>query len=306
MQPIRPPTSLDTVKLVCLAAIWASAFMCIEIALQEFSPVAIATWRIVIAAAALVPVVCISAHRFPRDLKTWGMFVVAGLLYNAVPFTLIGWGQQFISSGTTAIVIASGTFVSLLLSHVLTHDDRFTIPKFFGVSIGFSGVLLLVGVDAAGGSFDAVLGQLAVVAAVSCYVVSSLIIRRIVNVTPLVISAGVLLTSAVYMVPCMMLLDASASPAIWTGMPLAALVFLGLVPTAFAYLLRIQIVQEVGATFMSQVSLLIPVFGVLWGWLFLGEVPAPTGWAALLLVLAGMAVARMRLGSPATIGKSQT
>lgn len=304
MQAIRTPTTLDTVKLVCLGAIWASAFMCIEVALEDFSPFAIATWRIVIAAAVLVPIVYIARLQFPRDVKTWGLFGATGVLYNAVPFTLISWGQQFISSGTSAIVISSGTFISLLLSHFLTHDDRLTLPKFTGVTIGFAGVVVLVGVDAVDGSLEAVLGQLAIVAAVTFYILSSLIIRRIAGVPPLVISAGVLATSAMYMAPTMLLLD-DAVPSQVSTTAIAALVFLGLVPTAFAYLLRIQIVQQVGTTFLSQVSLLIPAFGLLWGWLFLSEIPTQASWAALVLVLIGMVVARLRWTDSRPITKSE-
>ncbi len=292
MQTIRPPTTIDTVKLVCLSAIWASAFMCIEVALEDFSPFTIATWRIVIATAVLAPIVLLSRLPLPRDGRTWGLFTATGLLYNAIPFTLISWGQQFISSGTSAIVIASGPFISLLLSHFLTHDDRFTLHKFTGVAIGFSGVVVLVGVDAVDGSIEVVLGQLAIVAAVTFYVLSSLIIRRIVGVSPIVISAGVLATSALYMAPVMLLMDDAVPPDLG-HMSVAALVFLGLVPTAFAYLLRIQIAQQVGTTFLSQVSLLIPVFGLLWGWLFLSEIPAQASWVALVLVLTGMTVTRL-------------
>ncbi len=292
MQTIRPPALEDTIKLVLLGAIWSSAFMCIEVALGDFSPFAIASWRIVIAALSLVPVVLIMQLNFPRDMKTWALFTATGLLYNAFPFTLISWGQQFISSGTTAIVIASGTFISLLLSHYLTHDDRFSIPKFTGVAIGFSGVVVLIGADALDGSPTAVAGQVAIVAAVTLYILSSLIIRRITGVPTLVVSAGVLLTSSAYMGPLMFLFDDPLpKQPDWTSV--AALIYLGLVPTAFAYLLRIQIIQQVGTTFLSQVSLLIPIFGLFWGWLFLNEVPTQASWVALIFVLGGMIVTRL-------------
>ena len=294
MQTIRPPTLSDTVKLVCLGAIWSSAFMCIEVALVDFSPFAIASWRIVIAALALVSVVSMIRLKFPRDLKTWGLFAATGLLYNAFPFTLISWGQQFISSGTSSIVIASGTFISLLLSHFLTHDDRFTLPKFMGVTIGFSGVIVLIGTEALDGSTDAVSGQMAIVAAVTLYILSSLIIRRITGVHTLVLSAGVLATSSIYMGPLMFLFD-DPLPADYEWTSVVALLYLGLMPTAFAYLLRIQIIQQVGTTFLSQVSLLIPVFGLFWGWLFLSEIPTQASWIALIFVLAGMIVTRLRL-----------
>lgn len=293
MQTIRQPTHSDTAKLVLLGAIWSSAFMCIELALVDFTPFAIASWRIVIAALALLPVVMAMKLRFPRDAKTWSLFAATGLLYNAFPFTLISWGQQYISSGTTSIVIASGTFISLLLSHFLTHDDRFSLPKLAGVAVGFTGVVILIGADALDGSPRAVAGQMAIVVAVSLYILSSLIIRRITGVHTLVLSAGVLLTSAVYMGPLMLLFDQPLPPEPrWTS--IAALAYLGLVPTASAYLLRIQIIQQVGTTFLSQVSLLIPTFGLLWGWLFLNEVPTQASWVALVFVLSGMVVTRLR------------
>jgi drug/metabolite transporter (DMT)-like permease len=293
MQSIRPPAAADTLKLILLGAIWSSAFMCIEVALEDFSPVAIASWRIVIAALALLPVVVLTGRGVPRDARTWGLFAAAGLLYNALPFTLISWGQQFISSGTTSIAIASGTFISLVLSHFLTHDDRFTVPKLTGVTLGFIGVVILIGADALDGTPDAVAGQLAIVAAVTLYILSSLIIRRITGVPAVVISAGILLTSAAYMGPAA-LLYGHALPLDPGWKSIAALLYLGLVPTAFAYLLRIQIIQQVGTTFLSQVSLLIPVFGLLWGWLFLTEVPTQASWIALAFVLGGMIVARLR------------
>lgn len=293
MQTIRPPTITDTAKLVLLGAIWSSAFMCIEVALTDFSPLATASWRIVIAAGALVPMVILMRLKFPRDVRTWGLFTATGMLYNALPFTLISWGQQYISSGTASIVIASGTFISLVLSHYLTQDDRFSIPKFAGVAIGFTGVLILIGADAMDGSPGAVAGQLAVVAAVTLYILSSLIIRRISGVHTLVISAGVLLTSSLYMGPLMLFID-DPLPAVPRWSSIVSLAYLGMVPTAFAYLLRIQIIQQVGTTFLSQVSLLIPTFGVLWGWLFLSEIPTHASWIALIFVLSGMFVTRLQ------------
>ena len=270
--------------------------MCIEVALKDFSPLSIATWRIVIATAALIPLVLGMSFSFPRDLKTWLLFFVTGLLYNAIPFTLISWGQQFITSGTTSIVIASGTFISLLLSHFLTHDDRFTLPKFAGVAIGFSGVVVLTGVEARDGSIEAVQGQLAIGAAVTFYIWSSLIVRHITNVPPLVISAGILATSSVYMAP-ITLLFGSPFPSTPEWSSIIALIFLGLVPTAFAYLIRIQIVHQVGTTFLSQVSLLIPIFGLFWGWLFLDEIPTQASWVALILISFGMAITQVGTGS---------
>jgi drug/metabolite transporter (DMT)-like permease len=287
LQSIRQPTPLDLAKLIALGAIWASAFMCIEIALRDFSPLAIAAWRILIGTIALAPLVLMRSEPWPRGAGTWAMIVVAGLLYNAIPFTLISWGQQYIASGMAAILMSCGPFIALALSHLLTKDDRFTLGKLFAVSLGFSGVALLIGVQALTGSSEGIAGQLAMVAAVTCYVLSSLVVRRLTGISPLMISLSVLMVSAIYMTPTLFALG-DPFPESSGPEPLIALVFLGLVPTGAAYILRVQIAQQVGATFLSQVSYVIPVFGLFWSWLFLGQVPRGTTWFALILILGGL------------------
>ncbi len=291
MQSIRPPTLVDLAKLTTLGAIWASAFACIEIALTGFSPLAIAAWRIAIGTLALAPFAFLGQPRWPRGTHNWLLVAAAGALYNAVPFTLISWGQQHISSGMAALLMSCGPFVALALSHFLTRDDRFTLRKLAGVSLGFAGVVVLLGEQVLAGSRGGVAGQLAMVAAVTCYVLSSLIIRRISGTAPLALSVSVLATSALYMVPIAFVFS-HPLPVVDDPAPVIALVFLGLVPTAAAYVLRVQIVQQLGATFLSQVSYIIPVFGLLFSWAILGQPPGITTWLALLLVLSGLLVAR--------------
>ena len=151
---------------------------------------------------------------------------------------------------------------------------------------------MLVGVDALAGAKASVLGQLAVMGAAACYALSGVLTRRVAHVAPLASAAMVLITGAVYMVPLALAIDRP-----WQAMPNGsawlALGFLGLFPTGLAYLLRFQIITSVGATFMSQVSYLVPLFAVLWGWLLLSEIPAASGWIALALILGGITISRL-------------
>lgn len=160
--------------------------------------------------------------------------------------------------------------------------------------IGFSGVIVLVGIDALAGLDEAVLGQLAVMGAAVCYAISGIITRKTYYVPPLVNSAIVLLTAACYMVPLALIVDGVPSPTADLK-PMLALGFLGLVPTALAYLVRFQLIQQVGVVFISQVSYLVPLFAVFWGWLFLAEMPSPSAWFALAMILVGINVSRLRL-----------
>jgi drug/metabolite transporter (DMT)-like permease len=291
MQQIRHPTTTDTGKLFLLGAIWGSAFLCIDIAVADFPPITIAATRVLIAAIVLGTLSRLAGQNRPRDPRTLLLLLFIGFLNSALPFVLISWGQQYIPGGQSAVLMATGPIVALLLSHYMTADDRFSIDKAGGIVLGFSGVIVLVGADVLGGHQRPVFGQLAVMSAAACYAISAVITRHVAHVPPLMNSAIVLGTAALYMVPLALAVDHP-----WELQPSYAasltLLFLGLVPTALAYLLRFQIVQFVGATFMSQVSYLVPLFAVFWGWLFLDQVPLRRSWVALALILTGVYISR--------------
>lgn len=293
VRALSEPQAMDYSKLLLLSAIWGSSFICIEYALVDFKPLMIAALRICLGALTLVPIVYLLGQRLPRSARTWRLIFIIGFLYSALPFTLISWGQQFISGGTTAIALAFGPLIALIIAHFFTADDRFNLAKLLGVVIGFSGAMVLIGVEALDGSIEAVQGQLAVVLAVSCYISASILTRRLGELSSLVSSAAILFSAALYMFPLAVLID---PPRALPGLPAGlAILFLGIVPTALAYLLRIQIVQQVGSIFLSQVSYLIPLFAIFWGWLFLAEVPRTSAWIALALITTGLVVSRMKL-----------
>ncbi|MCB1756486.1 MAG: DMT family transporter [Gammaproteobacteria bacterium] len=288
MKPIRPAQVQDHLTLLGLGAVWGSAFLCISIALRDFPPLSIAAIRIAIGALALLLVTRLRGLPLPGGGRTWALLLVIGALNSSVPFSLISFGQQSISSGTSAMLISTAPFAALAVAHWLTHDDRISRRKLVGLILGFSGVLVLVGPDVLASRNDAVSGQLMVLLAAFCYGSSSILIRRISHIDSLVSSAAVLLVTSAYFLPLALYLEAP-----WRVSPepasLMALVYLGLVPTAFAYLLRFWLINRAGTVYVSQVSYLVPLFALFWGWLFLSEVPDQTTWLALMLILAGIA-----------------
>ncbi len=306
MQPIRQPRFADTAKLVLLGAIWGSSFLCIDIALLGFSPLTIAALRVSLGGATLGLLVLLTGQTLPRSAATWTLVAVVGVLSSALPFFLISWGQQYIYGGQSAILMASGPFVALLLSHRLTPDDRLSGYKLLGMTMGFGGVAVLVGVDVLRGSSASVFGQLAIVGAACCYAGSAILTRKLSSISALTYSATTLLAGTACLAPLAVLLDRP-----WSLDPpreaLLAVLFLGLVPTALAILLRFQIVQRVGATFMSMVAYLIPLFAVFWGWLLLSQVPPPRAWLALGLICLGLYVSRLpqRIRRRGSASKSQ-
>ncbi|NNG04193.1 MAG: DMT family transporter, partial [Inquilinus sp.] len=262
--------------------------------LTGMTPLSIAAARIGFGMVALTLALQFTGQRLPRDLPTWRILVLAGLFNTTLPFLLIGWGQQHITAGRAAILLAAGPFVALTLSHFLTRDDRLTIAKIVGLMLGFGGVVVLIGFDALTGAADSLAGQAAVIAAAACYSVAGLLSRRLGHVPALANAAGVLITASLYMVPAALIVDRPWRFALDAETVLAVL-FLGTVPTGIAYVLRFKLLLAVGLTFMTQVSYLIPLFAVFWAWLFLNEVPNLAGWFALALILMGIAVSRLRV-----------
>jgi len=292
MSGLRASGPVDYAKLLLLAAIWGSSFLCIEIALTALSPLAIAAGRLLLAALAMFAVLRVLGQSLAIGWRDWRWCLGIGLLNSALPFALISWGQQHTSSGRAAILIACSPFFALLLAHFFTRDDRFSAGKLLGVALGFAGVLSLIGPDALRGARDAVGGQLAVAAGALCYASASVLTRRLSHLPALVSSAAMLIGAALLAPP--ILLHEAAALAQINPPALAAMLYMGLVPTALAYLLRVQLVQQVGTTFLAQVGYLIPLFAVFWGWLLLDERPAAGTWLALGLIFTGLAVSRWR------------
>lgn len=292
MNAIRPPQPIDYGQLFILGAVWGSAFLCIDIALTSLAPMTLAATRIVIGGVVLMAVVLAMRIPIPRDGRTWGLLTVISVLNTALPFFLISWGQQFIDAGRAAILMSFGPFVALTLAHFLTADDRMTGQKLIGVALGFVGVATLIGWDVLLGETRGVIGQLAVVGAASCYAFAGALSRHVSHVAPLANAGIVLALAAVYSVPLALVMDQPWTGPVPTTDVLIAVGFLGVMPTALCYVLRFQLIRAAGATFMSQVSYLVPVFGVLWGWVFLAQVPAVSAFIALALILTGIAISR--------------
>lgn len=286
--PLRAPLWRDHLRLLCASALWGSSFLLIEIALADFSPVAIATYRISIAAIIICIVCRLMGQSMLLNRRHVVLLGLIGLLNSAVPFTLIGWGQLSIDSATTGILLASSPFFTLLFSHFMTEDDRFSWPRLAGLTLGFLGVFVLLGSSVMQGG-DGLSGMLAVILAGCCYAMSSLLIRRLKGMPALLLVAGTLVAGSAAMLPALLLISPPWEQS-WHGPTTLALLFLALGPTAVAYVLRARIVQINGAVYMSNVGYLIPLFAVLWGWLFLSQQPDLTLWLALILILGGVAL----------------
>jgi len=275
--------------LIILSLFWGGSFFFIEIALRDFQPFTLVFLRISIAALILVGVVYLRGQCLPASLKTWMGYIVLGLINNAVPFSLIVWGQTRIESGVASILNATTPIFTVLLAHFLTSDERLTVPKIMGVLVGFIGVYLMMMPELNNGFSWRGLGQLAVVGAAVCYGFAGIYGKRFRHIPAVVNSTGMLLCSSIIMLPLAIIIDAP-----WSVRPsfeaLSALLGLAVISTAAAYLLFFHLLAAAGATNVMLVTFLIPISALLLGVGVLGEVIRVFHYAGMGCIFLGLIV----------------
>ena len=293
-RPIRSPTLADIAMVALLGILWGSAFPAIKVAVTAYQPIHVVMLRVALGFAVIVAWMMIRRIAFPRAGRTWALLAVMAVLNTVVPFFLISWAEQHIDAGITALLMGSGPFFALLVSHVTTHDDRMTTPKLIGVALGLSGVLTVIGMEAASGFGRDLVAQLAVFAANLCYVASGAMIRSLRDTSMEAMAAGNLACALVLLTPLAVFFGLPPiSPILGAGPVLFAVVWLGAVGTGLAYVMRFYLARTVGYSFMALAAYMIPVAGVAISALLLGETVSATVLIALCLVLAGFAVARL-------------
>ncbi len=290
---IQKPALPHYALLILLALIWGSAFASIEIALDSFSPLILVTVRLIISALFLGIFAYLRGHRFPADMRSWRMMTVAGITGIAVPFSLISWAQSEIDSNLTAILMAFVPLSTLMLAHFTTKDEKMTGRKLAGLIVGLSGVITLIGGAALGDLGTAIWAQLAVIASTILYAISSLLIRAIHHLPNLVSTAGMMLVSAVFMIPLALYADPPFQMDV-SFSSLLAVFYLGLFPSGIGFILMVYLIRNFGVTFMSLNNYLVPAVGVLLGALWLDETIGPRTLAGFALILAGIALTQFR------------
>lgn len=278
--------------LVLLSVIWGGSFFFIGVAVRTLPPFTIVASRVALAALALNALLWIRGSRAALTGRVWAAFFTMGLLNNAVPFSLIVWGQTHIASGLASILVATTPLFTVVVAHALTRDEKMTGARFLGVLVGLGGVAVLVGPDAAQGLGSHLAAECAVLGAALSYALAGVFGRRFHRngVSPLVSAAGQVTASTLMLVPLALVVDrpwtlAPPGPGTW-----AAVVALGLLSTAFAYVVYFRVLAVAGATNLLLVTFLIPVSAILLGTTFLGEHLAARQFAGMALIGGALAV----------------
>jgi drug/metabolite transporter (DMT)-like permease len=289
---MQKPTLANWLSILALGVIWGGTFMVVALALRGYGPLTVAAARTGLAATALVILAVILRRPLPKISVDLGLYIaVIGALSTAVPFFLLSWGQQYVPSAFAGLSMAAVPIFVLPMAHMFVPGDRMQFRKIAGFGLGFLGVMFLVGADAFTGD-AAILPRLACLGAALCYAVSSVVTRRCPPIDPVLLAAASLVVGSALLIPAMLAIE--GLPAMAAPIPMAAILILGLVPTALATLIRVQVIQTAGPSFLTLVNYQVPLWSVLFGVLVLHEaLPGHFFWA-LLLILAGLAVSQRR------------
>jgi drug/metabolite transporter (DMT)-like permease len=259
----------DWFFLWILSLLWGGSFVFVELALRGLPTLSVVWLRVAGAAVLLAFWLRLSGVSMPRGKGVWRALLIMGLLNNVVPFTLFVLAQGRIEGALAAIVNATTPLWTVLLAHAFTADERLTLPKSAGVALGFSGVIVMTGVNGTGEGW-AILGCLA--AALS-YGLAGVWGRRFrpLGLVPPQVAFGQVLSSSLILAPVWLITDRPWAMGFPGAGPLLAVAGLAALSTALAYLIYFRLLGRVGATMLSLVTFLIPVSAVALGVVLLGE-----------------------------------
>ena len=283
---MRQPKLIDYILLTALSLIWASAFFNIKIATYSFGPVTIAFLRVFFGSIPVLLLCYYKNIKIEAFSKDWHWFAMIGFINLVAPFFLIAYGVKSVQSNLAAILMSTTPLSSTVLAHFYTKNEKFNIIKTIGILIGFSGIIFLF-------SDNILIDQnnftsaLLILLGSTCYVVGGVLTLKISKKKNENVTGSILIWAIIILFPLVVLIEQP-----WESIPrtdsLISVIYLGIVPTGIAWLLRFRILTQNGLIFQSQVSYLIPLFGVILGYIFLEELITIKVLISLLAVCIGI------------------
>tara|TARA_B100000902_G_scaffold379720_1_gene414329 strand:+ start:1640 stop:2527 length:888 start_codon:yes stop_codon:yes gene_type:complete len=283
---MKKPKTFDYLLLIVLALIWASAFFNIKIATYSFGPVTIAFLRVFFGAIPVLLLCYFKKIKVEAFSKDWHWFAMIGFINLVAPFFLIAYGVQSVQSNLAAILMSTTPLSSTVLGHFYTKNEKFNFIKTFGILIGFSGILYLFS-DNLLIDENNFLSALLILLGSTCYVVGGVLTLKISKKKNENVTSSILIWAIIILLPLVVFIEQP-----WKVIPRTdstiSVIYLGLVSTGIAWLLRFRILVNNGLIFQSQVSYLIPIFGTILSYIFLKELITVKVLISLIAVCIGI------------------
>ena len=295
-----PTLTLDSKSipmLLLLAAVWGGSFFFGEVALREVPPLTLTLHRVIWAVPILVLIVLFKGISVPRSPRIWGAYLVMGALNNAIPFSLLFWGQTQIESGLVSILNGTTAMFAAVVAGLLLPDEALTAKKVIGAGLGIAGVAFIMGPSALTNFNLSNLAQLAILGATLSYAFAGVWGKTaLAGQLPLMNALGMLIGSTVLMIPIVLVFDGRPNLALSLGV-WGALIGMAVLSTALAYFLYFAILVRAGAANLLLVTLLIPPVAIGLGAVFLDERIGVEAWIGFVIIGLGFAVTDGRLFS---------
>ena len=257
--------------MLLLGLIWGGTFFLSEILLLELSPFQIVFHRVSIAALVMVLYITIKGIALPKDGRTWLALAVMGLLNNAIPFSAIVFGQQYITGGMASILNSTTAFFGVMLSGLFFKEEAITMPKVIGVIMGIIGVIIIMGFDTLSSLSLTNIGQILIIVSSISYAFASIWGKfQVKNLGVEVTATGMLITSSVWMFILATMVEGLPFEALSMRSTLSILTF-AILCTSVAYLLYFAILEQAGAANLTLVTIIIPPFALILDAVALGE-----------------------------------
>ena len=283
---MRSPKLTDYILLIVLALIWSSAFFNIKIATYSFGPVTIALLRIFFGAIPVVALCLYKKIKIEAFSKDWQWFALIGMVNLVIPFFLIAYGVQKVQSNLAAILMASTPLSATVLAHFFTSNEKINLTKTFGVLLGFSGIVFLFS-DNILINENNFFSALIIFFASTFYVIGGLLTLKISNKKNENVTASILIWATLFLIPITVFTEQP-----WNLNPsmesIISVIYLGIVATGLAWLLRFRILINNGLVFQAQVAYLIPIFGIILSYIFLKEIITPKVLVAVVAIIIGI------------------
>jgi len=265
--------------------------MAIKISVSSTNPITVASLRLIIGAVFLFIYYKFKGLNENLSIKILLFIFLIGLIGNFIPFFLISWSEQFIQSNTAGLLLSVAPIFTLCLSYFFIKEDKFHLRTFISIFIGLLGVIFIFGFDTlihissnqSGNFFP----KLAIIIAALGYVVSAILAYKVKHINTITLTTFVTISAALISLPFMIVTELNTFSS-FNFNSLLSLLYLGLFPTAIAFVLRFYLISKAGPIFLSYVAYLIPVFAIFWGYIFLKETISKETFVGIILILLGV------------------
>jgi drug/metabolite transporter (DMT)-like permease len=288
---MKEAKATDIFLLLFLGAIWGSSFFNIKIATYSYQPYTLALIRVILATVLMLAVSSFYKIKIQVFSKNWKIYALVGICNLTIPFSLIAIGTNKIDSYLAAMLMSTTPISGSILAHFFIKDEKITFLKTLGIILGFSGILLLF--------FDKLIVNennslfvLLIILGSTFYSISGIIIlKKLKKSGNINVTTSTLIWSVITLLPLSFILEEpfKSTPTFESTL---SLIYLGVVATGFAWWLRFKILAKNGIVFQTQVTYLIPIFGVIFGALILDEQITWKVLASLIIIMTGIYIVK--------------